>query len=195
MAAWPVSTHAPGRHHTAASRSSTTAVALARSSSGCTALLGSASATRHQRPHGGPRAHARTCSRIGIAARARRRVARLLRYSRSPTHDRPRRLRSHALESRHPDILMPSALARSIGSRQHSAPLAGGGRRLSRHPDAAGQPRANRNRAHQTRNAVPDGCLRRAPPQALRLCLGGSRQPNHRRLNRGQQYLVGTVDK
>ncbi len=36
---------------------------------------------------------------------------------------------------------MPSALARSIASRQHAAPIAGGARRVSRHPDAAGQPR------------------------------------------------------
>ncbi len=44
----------------------------------------------------------------------------------------------------------------------------------------------------QAWDAVPDGCLRRAPPQALRLCLGGPPQPNLRRRNGGQQ-LGGTA--
>ncbi len=96
-----------------ASGSSTTAVSLARRSSGCTALVASASATRHQRPHGGPRAHARmTRRRIGIAARARRGAARLLRSS---------------------------AHAREVEHIRHGT-------------------------------LCLDGCLRRAPPQALRLC-------------------------
>ncbi len=72
---------------------------------------------------------------------------------------------------------MPSAVARSIGGLER------------RHPEAAGQPREKESRSGMER---PDGCLRRAAPQALRLCLGGPRQPNLRRLNGGQPF-AGTA--
>ncbi len=57
----------------------------------------------------------------------------------------------------------PSPVRSQVDNTRH--------RSLAEHSGYPDIPMRPANRVHQAWNAVPDGCLRRAPPQALRLCL------------------------